>query len=186
MGKYIFLDRDGTINRELPDYVKTWEEFEFLPRVLDALRLWRAEGFRCFVASNQSCVEREIATAEAVRGVMERMCRAVEEAGGKIDGAYFCPHAPEISPCACRKPAIGLLEQAAREHGFDLSEAYSVGDMERDVQAGAAAGHATILVRTGKGESHDFEKWAVKPDYIVEDLLEAARLTVKLENRRRK
>jgi D-glycero-D-manno-heptose 1,7-bisphosphate phosphatase len=183
LAKIIFLDRDGTINRELPEYVKRWEEFEFLPTVLDALRLWRAEGFKCFVVTNQSCVERKLVTAERVREILDRMCREVESAGGKIEKAYFCPHAPEVSSCACRKPAPGMYEQAALEFGFDLSQAYSIGDMERDVEVGKLLRQPTILVRSGKGVDYDEGSWSAEPDYVVDDLLAAARLTVELERK---
>ena len=183
MGRYIFLDRDGTINRELPNYVKTWEEFEFLPDVLDAFRLWRSEGFKCFVVSNQSCVDRKIASEQAVVDVMNKMCAAVEAAGGRIEKAYFCPHAPEVTKCDCRKPSPALFQQAAAEFGFDVSRAYSIGDMERDIQAGADLGQKTILVRTGKAVNCDPEEWKARPDYVVDDLLAAAGLTVELEKR---
>lgn len=183
MGKFVFLDRDGTINRELPNYVKTWGEFEFLPTVLDAFRLWRAEGFKCFVVTNQSCVERKISTAEKVKEINGRMCREVAAAGGEIGKVYFCPHAPEISACSCRKPATGMYEQAAREFGFDLSQAYSIGDMERDIEVGKMLRQPTILVRSGKGASYDEGSWSAEPDYVVDDLLAAARLTVELERK---
>lgn len=181
MGKIVFLDRDGTIDVELPDYVKTWEEFEFLPSVLEAFKLWRAEGFRCFVVSNQSCVERGIVTAEKVRDIMDRMCREIEAAGGKIEKAYFCPHAPEVSTCECRKPAPGMCQQAAREFRFNLADAYSIGDMERDVELGKSLRQPTILVRSGKGAAYDEGSWSAEPDYVVDDLLAAAKLTVELE-----
>ena len=186
MGKFIFLDRDGTINRELPNYVKTWEEFEFLPGVLEAFRLWHGEGFKCFVVTNQSCVARDVASQEAVGEVMDRMCRAVEAAGGKIERAYFCPHAPEVLECTCRKPLPGLIEKAAEEFGFDISQAYSIGDMERDIEAGATLGQRTILVRTGKSADCDGDAWTVKPDYVVDDLLAAAGLTIDLERQTEK
>jgi len=183
LGKIVFLDRDGTINRELPNYVKTWEEFEFLPTVLDAFKLWRADGFKCFVVTNQSCVERKVATAAKVEEINDRMCREIEAAGGKIEKVYFCPHAPEVTACSCRKPAPGMYEQAAREFGFNLSQAYSVGDMERDIEVGKLLRQPTILVRSGKGASYAEGSWSAEPDYVVDDLLAAARLTVELERK---
>ena len=184
MGKIVFLDRDGTINNELPNYVKTWEEFEFLPSVLDAFKLWRREGFKCIVVTNQSCVERGLVTEETIREILDKMSKAVEKAGGRIEKTYFCPHAPEVSACSCRKPKPGMYEQAAREFGFKLPDAYSIGDMERDIEVGKALRQPTILVRSGKGADYDEDTSSVEPDYIVDDLLAAAKLTVELERQR--
>lgn len=185
MGKVIFLDRDGIVNVELPNYVKRWEEFKFLPTVLEAFKLWRQEGFRCFVVSNQSCVARGLVTDEKVREIMEQMRREIEAAGGKLDAAYYCPHAPEISSCDCRKPALGLYYRAAKDFGVSLADSYSIGDMERDIEAGKALCQPTILVRTGKGANWQEGAWAFEPDYVADNLLEAARLTVELENKAR-
>ncbi len=141
----VFLDRDGVLVRDRPDYVKGWGEVEIVPGAFAALARLRSAGARIFVATNQSAVGRGIVRRETVDDIHERLARIAEAHGAPIDGFLVCPHRPDEG-CACRKPKPGLLLQAQRERGFDLSTAYMVGDQASDALAALAAGCTPILV----------------------------------------
>ncbi len=146
----IFLDRDGVINANRPDHVTSWAEFEFLPGALSALRHLTQLGWPIAVITNQSIIGRGLATQETVEAINARMISAVQAAGGRMDGVWYCPHAPEAG-CACRKPAPGLLFAAAKDLRLDLAHSFLVGDALSDIQAAHAAGVYPIMVRTGRG-----------------------------------
>src|SRR5512146_1859854 len=116
----IFLDRDGVINHNRPDHVKSWDEFVFLPRALDALKHLAAMDFVTIVVSNQAAINRRLMGDDVVRDIHSRMSAAIQNAGGRIDGVYYCPHKPE-EHCDCRKPMPGMYLRAARENGIDLT-----------------------------------------------------------------
>ncbi len=146
----IFLDRDGVINENRADYVKSWEEFRFLPGAREAIaRLTRA-GHRIVVCSNQAGIARGIIARETVEEIHSRMVTAIAEMGGVIEKVYYCPHAKDAG-CLCRKPRPGQLLRARDELGIDLNDAIFIGDSMTDVRAGLAAGVHTILVLTGLG-----------------------------------
>jgi len=147
----IFIDRDGVINLNRPDYVKSWEEFSFLPGSLDALRLLGELGWPVVIISNQSAIGRDLVAAETVAMINTHLVEAVTQSGGRIDGVYICPHRPEEG-CACRKPRPGLLQQASCELGLDLARSYLVGDASSDVLAALAVAVQPILVLTGRGK----------------------------------
>jgi D-glycero-D-manno-heptose 1,7-bisphosphate phosphatase len=146
----IFLDRDGVIIENRADYVKSVAEVQFIPGALAALaRAARWPG-AIVVITNQSAIGRGLvapATAEAINAYVRQQ---VEAAGGRLDGIFMCPHTPDAA-CDCRKPAPGLLRQAAAELRLDLSASVIIGDALTDVQAGHAAGTRAMLVRTGRG-----------------------------------
>src|SRR5262249_19711489 len=145
----VFLDRDGVINYNREDYVKTPEEFVFLPgSAAGAARLTRA-GRELFIISNQAGVGKGIITQAALSAITRKMLDGLAEAGARVNGVYYSPHPPDAG-CDCRKPAPGLLRRAAQEHGLDLSRTIFVGDDRRDLAAGAAAGARTVLVLSGK------------------------------------
>jgi len=146
----IFLDRDGVINRNRADYVKSWAEFEFLPGALAAIAQLTRAGHRLLVVTNQACVERGLVPLAAVEDAHTRMVQAIAQAGGHIEAVLWCPHRPE-SHCMCRKPNPGLLFRARDEYGVDLNTAIFVGDSASDMQAAAAAGVRRLLVLTGLG-----------------------------------
>jgi D-glycero-D-manno-heptose 1,7-bisphosphate phosphatase len=148
----IFLDRDGVINENRPDYVKSWAEVQLLPGALDALRALARLDWPIVVISNQSAIGRGLTTKEAVEDIHRRLAEEVAAAGGRIDAFYYCPHRPGEG-CDCRKPAPGLLRRAAQELKIDLRRSYMVGDAVEDVQAAVAAGCKPILVRTGRGQA---------------------------------
>ncbi len=181
--RIVFLDRDGTINKEV-DLLKGKEQLELLPRSAEGIRILNENGFLVVIVTNQPQVARGLCTEEEVRKINALLVRMLAEKGAKIDAAYYCPHHPdkgypEENPaykmeCECRKPKTGMLKEAAKKFGVALTDCFVVGDRTVDVQTAKNAGCKSILVRTGyagKDGKHDAE-----PDYVCENLLEAAKL----------
>jgi D-glycero-D-manno-heptose 1,7-bisphosphate phosphatase len=137
--KVVFLDRDGVINRDSPDYIKRLEEFEFLPGSLEALRRLTERGFTCMVITNQSAPARGLMTPEALAAIHRRLCADVATAGGRILDIFTCPHLP-ADGCSCRKPQPGLLYAAQRKYGIDFSSAAMIGDSAKDIECALNAG----------------------------------------------
>lgn len=146
----IFLDRDGVINVNRADHVKSWEEFEFLPGALESIRRLTQTGLPIFVITNQAIVNRKVISPEALENIHNRMIADVNQAGGHISKVYHCPHDTH-EKCNCRKPEPGMLLQAAKEFDIDLAESFLIGDAWSDVEAGLTAGTRSILVMTGRG-----------------------------------
>ena len=149
--RLVILDRDGVINYDSDAYIKSPEEWLPIPGSLNAIARLSQAGFTLVVATNQSGVARglfDLATLEAIHA---KMTAAVEAAGGKLDGVFFCPHKPE-DHCDCRKPKTGMLKLIERRFHASLVQVPAVGDSWRDMQAAMAVGARAILVRTGKGE----------------------------------
>ena len=151
--KAVFLDRDGTINRMLEnDYVKTWEEFEFLPGTAEVIRALKAKGYLIIIITNQRGIGKGIMTEEDLQQVHRRMCEELASAGSYIDDIFYCPHNIE-DDCSCRKPKPGLLLQAQTKWDIDLERSFLIGDMDSDIEAGRTVGCTTIKVQTDKGIS---------------------------------
>jgi D-glycero-D-manno-heptose 1,7-bisphosphate phosphatase len=166
----IFLDRDGVINENRAGYVKSWSEVEFLPGVFGALRRLAQADFTIVLVTNQSAVGRGIISHEEAIQINRRVVETIQAQGGRVDGAYLCPHHPDEN-CACRKPRPGLLLQAADELDLDLDRSYLVGDAVTDMLAADAAGVKGILVLTGRGQEQvsraglaDSSPWLVVAD----------------------
>lgn len=172
----VFLDRDGVINANRPDHVKSWEEFAFLPGALHALRLLRAAGWTTVVVTNQAVIGRGIVSPAVVQAIERRMLEAVQAFGGRIAAVFHCPHRPEDG-CDCRKPRPGLLLRAAERFGLDLAQSYLIGDALTDITAGRIVGCRCILVRTGRGREQLLRAPAGIPpaDHVAADLLAAVR-----------
>lgn len=174
--KIVFLDRDGVINRDSPNYIKNWGEFEFIPGSPKAIKCLTEEGFTVIVITNQSMINRGIASRETLEHTHGMMQSSITAQGGKIRDIFFCPHRPEEG-CHCRKPEPGMLYQARDRYGIDLGAAYMVGDSAKDIQCAKNAGcGCAVLVRTGNGlmaEKVLAEK-DIFPDHIAENLHEAA------------
>lgn len=152
--KLVILDRDGTINQDRDDYVKSADEWIPVPGALEAIARLNHAGWHTVVATNQSGLARGLFDMAGLNAIHARMNRELAAVGGRIDAVFFCPHGPDHG-CGCRKPLPGLFEMIGERYGVDLSESHAVGDSLRDLQAGAAAGCATHLVRTGKGARLD-------------------------------
>jgi D-glycero-D-manno-heptose 1,7-bisphosphate phosphatase len=170
----IFLDRDGVINRDRPDFVKSWEEFEFLPHSLEALAALSRTPYKIVVISNQSGVGRGLITEGTLEQMHARMIERIRASGGRMDAIYYCPHAPGVG-CDCRKPAAGLFFEAARDLDINLPSSWAIGDSFRDVQAANRAGvQAILLDRVGADQT------AVPESSLrfvrAADLLEAVRI----------
>jgi D-glycero-D-manno-heptose 1,7-bisphosphate phosphatase len=151
MSRFVLLDRDGVINQDSDDFIKSPEEWQPIPDSLEAIALLNQHGYQVAVISNQSGLARGLFGEAALAKIHDKMCRLVKENGGEIAAIYYCPHGPD-STCQCRKPKPGLLLQCAAEQGFQLSTTWFIGDSLRDVEAANAAGALPILVKTGKGE----------------------------------
>ena len=169
----VLLDRDGVINEERADYVKSWQELQLLPGVLAALRRLAALPVPIAVITNQSAIGRGLVTAATVAAIHTHLSQVVGAAGGRLDGFFVCPHHPTAN-CDCRKPKPGLLQQAAHHFGFDLTHALFIGDAITDFEAARAAGCHAILVRSGRQGARlaDFFTHASAPP-IVADLAAA-------------
>ena len=151
--KLVILDRDGTINEDSDEFVKTPEEWVPLPGSLEAIARLNHAGWHVVVASNQSGLGRglfDVSTLNAMHAKMNQLLAAV---GGRVDAVFYCPHGPDDG-CRCRKPEPGLYEQIGERYGLDLKDVPVVGDSARDVLAAVAAGCEPHLVLTGKGETY--------------------------------
>jgi histidinol-phosphate phosphatase family protein len=145
--KTVIVDRDGVLNRKPPraQYVRTWNEFEWLPGALRALQLLHASGYRVVVVSNQAGIARGAMTEADLAAVHRTMIEEVAEAGGRIEAIYYCPHDWNAG-CECRKPKPGMLFQAQRDLNLDLSRTFFVGDDERDGEAADSAGCSFVKI----------------------------------------
>ena len=160
--KLVILDRDGTINEDSLDYIKTVDEWVPLPGALQAIARLNHAGWHVVVASNQSGLGRglfDVATLNAMHAKMNKLLAAE---GGRVDAVFYCPHAPDEG-CHCRKPEAGLFEQIGERYGIDLKGVPTVGDTVRDVIAGVVCGCEPHLVLTGKGAAYRGHK--LPPDF---------------------
>lgn len=145
--KIIFLDRDGVINKKPPkaDYVKSVDEFIFLPQALSGLKLLQEKGYEIYIVTNQPGIARGLMTENDLTEIHKYFLDVCKKSGISIKDIYYCPHGWNEG-CSCRKPNPGMLFRAAAEHNFDLKNAIFIGDDERDQQAGKAADCRTILI----------------------------------------
>jgi len=170
--KAVFLDRDGTIARDVHFCCRV-RDFEILPDVPRAIKLLNRRGFKVVVVTNQSGVARGYLSEEKLQQIHRRMRYELAKNGAFVDAIYCCTHDPG-DECDCRKPKPGLLVKATRDLGIDLSHSFMIGDGERDIEAGKAAGCRTALINTNKnGHNH-----SVFPDCTAPDLLRAVRWVV--------
>lgn len=187
--KLVILDRDGTINVERDDYVKSADEWQPLPGALEGIARLNHAGWHVVVASNQSGLGRGLFDMATLNAIHAKMNRALAEAGGRIDAVFFCPHAPDDG-CACRKPLPGLFEQIGERYGVELASVPAIGDSLRDLQAAAAAGCETHLVLSGKCAGTDSTLidamlQMVPGTQVHADLAAAAEFIVQRERRAR-
>ena len=167
----MFLDRDGTIMRDV-EYCGDPRQVEIYPGVPRALEQLKAAGFGIYVITNQSGIGRGYFTEQAYRTVEAEVARQVGQ--GLIDATYFCPDHPDKSSKR-RKPETGMILEAQRDYGVDLSRSFMVGDKSIDVKCGHAAGLRTILVETGDQKSTD----ATGADWTARDFVEAAEIVLR-------
>jgi len=152
--KLIILDRDGTINEDRDDFVKSPDEWVPIAGSLEAIARLNHAGWHTVVATNQSGIARGLFDLATMNAIHAKMNRALAAVGGRIDAVFFCPHGPDDG-CSCRKPRPGMLQTIGERYGVAMHETYAVGDSLRDLEAAVAAGCAPHLVRTGKGARLD-------------------------------
>lgn len=147
----IFLDRDGVIIENCPNYVRSWEDVRFFEQALSALVKIRNSPYLIVIVTNQSAVGRGLMTIEQAHSINTRLVETIVQTGGRVDAVLMCPHKPE-DLCDCRKPKPGLILQAADELSIDLGQSLMIGDAFTDLLAGKSAGVRHVaLVRTGRG-----------------------------------
>jgi D-glycero-D-manno-heptose 1,7-bisphosphate phosphatase len=149
----IFLDRDGVINENRSDYIKSWSEFCFLPGSKQAIADLTKAGYRIVVCTNQAGVAKGIISVDVLEDIHRRMLAEIASAGGVIERVYYCPHGKDEN-CFCRKPRPGMLWRARDELGIDMHDAIFIGDSISDMHAALAAGIDPMLVLTGLGMEH--------------------------------
>lgn len=148
--RYVILDRDGVINIDSDEFIKSPEEWLPIAGSLEAIALLNRHGFAVIVITNQSGVARGLFDLTALDSIHAKMQQMSQAAGGIIDAIYFCPHGPD-DHCACRKPKPGLFKRFAMDNQIALKDIFSIGDSLRDLEASLAVDCRPILVKTGKG-----------------------------------
>jgi D-glycero-D-manno-heptose 1,7-bisphosphate phosphatase len=174
--KVAFLDRDGTINHDSPDYIKGRSEFKFISGSIEAIRLLTLSGFTSIVITNQSAIARKFISPAELDRIHALMKSAVKSGGGKITDIFFCPHLPADN-CDCRKPAPGLIVQAQEKYNINLRTAVMVGDSAKDIECAQNAGCGkSVLVKTGKNSQteHILKTRRITPDFTANNLYDAA------------
>ena len=151
IARLIILDRDGVINHDSDQFIKTPDEWRPIPGSLEAIARLSHAGYRVAVCTTQSGIGRGLFDMATLNAIHNRMHRALAQVGGRVDAVFFCPHTSEAR-CECRKPLPAMLVEASRRFGADIAAVPCVGDSLRDLDAADAAGGQPILVLTGKGE----------------------------------
>ncbi|VAX13246.1 D-glycero-D-manno-heptose 1,7-bisphosphate phosphatase; Histidinol-phosphatase [hydrothermal vent metagenome] len=149
--KLVILDRDGVINQDSDDYIKSVDEFIPYPDSLDAIARLNQAGYRVTIATNQSGIGRGYYDEKTLKAMHEKLAQQLAPRGGHIDYIVWCPHRPD-QDCDCRKPRPGLLQQIGQHFDTPLNKVVMVGDKPADIEAARAAGARPVLVKTGKGE----------------------------------
>ncbi len=182
--KVLFLDRDGTINRDIGTYVVSREHFQLIDGAADAIALARSAGYRIVVVTNQAGIAKGIVTPEQVEDIHRYMNELLTPSGASCDHVYYCPTHPDFPHPVydrfsfCRKPETGMVDRAIDEYRFsgyevDKSRSFFIGDKTVDVECGQRAGLRSILVRTGHGEEELCREKGIVPDFVANDLLHA-------------
>ena len=170
--KLIVLDRDGVINYDSAQFIKSPEEWRPIPGSLEAIARLNHAGFRVVVATNQSGIGRGLFETDTLMAIHDKMLKALAQAGGHIDAIFFCPHT-NADNCDCRKPKPGMFREIAARFNVDLAGVPAIGDSLRDLQVAATVGAQPMLVLTGKGRK-TVDDPALPPDTLVFPDLAAA------------
>lgn len=171
--KLVILDRDGVINADSDEYVKSADEWIPIPGSLEAITRLHRSGWKVFIATNQSGIGRGLFGLDALMAMHDKMMRALSELAGTIDGIVFCPHTPDDG-CECRKPNSGMYLEIAQRLDCALAGVPIIGDAHRDLVPAASVGARPILVRTGKGARSLVEHPELAEIEVYDDLLTAA------------
>jgi D-glycero-D-manno-heptose 1,7-bisphosphate phosphatase len=175
--KLVILDRDGVINVDSDQFIKSPEEWKPIPGSLEAIAGLNHAGYRVVVASNQSGIGRGLFDMAALNAINDKMYKALGQLGGRIDALFYCPHPAEAN-CACRKPKPGMLEDIARRFNASLAGVPSIGDSLRDAQAAFVAGAQPMLVLTGKGTKTHAVGGLPEGTRVYQNLAEAVRAII--------
>lgn len=167
---FIILDRDGVINFDSDNYIKSPDEWIPIPGSIEAIALLTKANYKIVIATNQSGVNRGLFSLETLQKIHQKMIGAIESAGGKVEKIYFCPHRPDEN-CNCRKPKPGMLQQIQRDFQLKSDEMIYVGDSFKDYEAAQAVGCEFFLVRTGNGKKSEQQLKKLLPLKIADDLL---------------
>jgi len=179
MKKYILLDRDGVINQDSDDFIKSPAEWLPLEKSLEAIALLNQNGYKVVVITNQSGLARGLFDEKTLNAIHQKMYDEVAKFGGKIEAIYFCPHQAS-NECKCRKPKSGLLKQFASDYDVNLSQVSFIGDSLRDIQAAQNAGARPILVKSGNGAKTLQENPQFLTSILIfENLYDAAKSIIK-------
>lgn len=183
----VFLDRDGTLCEEM-GYLNHLSRLRMFPYAAEAVRLINDKNVPVIIVTNQSGVARGIFPESLLREVHDSINAELARAGAGVEGIYYCAHRSEDN-CNCRKPRPGLLETAAREHQLDLTRSFVVGDRYADIEMAHRSGARAILVLTGYGRG-EYEyhgtRWPRQPEFVAEDLMQAAGWIIKLLHKEQK
>ena len=152
VNKWLILDRDGVINVDSDQFIKSPDEWQPIPGSLEAIAAFNQAGYKIVIISNQSGIARGLLDIPMLESIHQKFAELLKEHGGEIERIYFCPHGPD-DHCHCRKPKPGLFTRFAKEFELSLDGVYAIGDSIRDLQAARLAGARAVLVRTGKGEN---------------------------------
>lgn len=175
--KLVILDRDGVINVDSDQFIKSPEEWKPIPGSLEGIARLNHAGHRVVVASNQSGIGRGLFDMAALNAINEKMYKALAQNGGRIDALFYCPHPAEAN-CTCRKPKPGMFEDIARRFNTNLAGVPSIGDSLRDIQAASTAGAEPMLVLTGKGIKTEAAGGLPSNASVYQDLAEAVRAII--------
>ena len=177
--RYVLLNRDGVVNRRIMGgHVTSWQQFEFLPRSLEALRILAQNGYAALVISNQPCVGEKLLTTAQLELITQRFLTEVAIAGGNIKQVYYCVHLPS-DRCDCRKPKPGAIHRAQLDYAFVPQITHFIGDSMQDVQAAASAGCPALLLRRDAFlEPVDARE---APCLVASDLYDAAKMIIALD-----
>lgn len=170
--RLVILDRDGVINEDSDDYIRTPEEYIPIPGSLEAIARLKKAGYTVVVATNQSGIGRGYFDIDTLNAMHDKLNQLLAEVGGSVDGLFYCPHAPE-DHCDCRKPAPGLYQQISQQFNTELTGVPVIGDSLRDIEAAWVVGASPILVRTGKGSRTLATSEGLDDVPVYEDLAEA-------------
>ncbi len=185
--KGVFMDRDGTMSEEV-GYINHLKRFWLYPYTAEAIRMLNQSGLKAVVVSNQAGVARGYFKEELINQVHEKMRQDLEAGGAFLDAIYYCPHHPSAGEppyrqmCECRKPKPGMIFRGARDLDIDLKLSFMIGDRYSDVVLAHNAGVHSILVLSGYGlGEYEYQRyhWALQPDWIAQDLLEAVGIVLK-------
>ena len=172
--KLVVLDRDGVVNFDSDQYIKSPSEWRPIPGSIEAIARLNQNGWRVAVATNQSGIARGLFDMATLNAMNDKMMEMVFRQGGRIDALFFCPHAADEG-CNCRKPRTGMLEEIAARFHTDMRDVPFVGDGLKDLQAAQAVGALPVLVLTGKGQKTQADGGLPKGTLVFEDLAEASR-----------